>query len=353
MADLRAQAEAWAAANPPKAPAAAAPRSGGGGGAGGGEEAVLEEAAADEAPAEVRASANVSRVSAADLFGDDGDEAPAPEPEPEPAPEPEPEPEPELPPERAEPSLLSRLMGGGEPEPEPEKGAQFKAALAGLGKAKEEDAKWGRRAEERKGREAGAGSQHAAALAGLQKKTSSVEAAAAPAAAPASPRRSLLALGGASETAASTAAPPPDGPRCYLVADFSPTTAHPEAPPGATLYQHWSAEPIDGALACFAPRKTVPAFKLKQNGGKSELVRDAAIGPKYYGGWTAFVKAAVSFQGDFTFLPRRPRRRSTCTTSAATPAWRSAASTRGRASSPSRGRRWPPSPLRPRRPSPA
>ena len=46
----------------------------------------------------------------------------------------------------------------------------------------------------------------------------------------------------------------------------------------------------------------MPAFKLKQNGGKAELVRDAAIGPKYYGGWTAFVKAAVSFQGDFTFL---------------------------------------------------
>ena len=79
-------------------------------------------------------------------------------------------------------------------------------------------------------------------------------------------------------------------------------SAHPEAPPGATLYQHWSAEPIENALACFAPRKAVPAFKLKQNGGKSELVRDAAIGPKYYGGWTAFVKAAVSFQGDFTFL---------------------------------------------------
>ena len=75
-----------------------------------------------------------------------------------------------------------------------------------------------------------------------------------------------------------------------------------EAPPGATLYQHWSAEAIENALASFAPRKAVPAFKLKQNGGKSELVRDAAIGPKYYGGWTAFVKAAVSFQGDFTFL---------------------------------------------------
>ena len=56
---------------------------------------------------------------------------------------------------------------------------------------------------------------------------------------------------------------------CYLT--FS------EASQG-TLFLHWSETPVAGALAFFEPRKTVPAFKYKSNGGRSELIREMSGG---------------------------------------------------------------------------
>lgn len=59
------------------------------------------------------------------------------------------------------------------------------------------------------------------------------------------------------------------GRRCYLT--FG-------AESHGTLFVHWSAEPVEGALAFFAPRKNVPGFKFKQNGGRSELIREMSGG---------------------------------------------------------------------------
>ena len=56
---------------------------------------------------------------------------------------------------------------------------------------------------------------------------------------------------------------------CYLT--FS------EASQG-TLFLHWSETPVAGALAFFEPRKNVPAFKYKSNGGRSELIREMSGG---------------------------------------------------------------------------
>ena len=56
---------------------------------------------------------------------------------------------------------------------------------------------------------------------------------------------------------------------CYLM--FS------EASQG-TLFLHWSETPVAGALAFFEPRKNVPAFKYKSNGGRSELIREMSGG---------------------------------------------------------------------------
>ena len=82
---------------------------------------------------------------------------------------------------------------------------------------------------------------------------------------------------------------------------------------GGTLFIHWSvAGHINGALAGFVPRKKVPAFKLKQNDGKTELIRDvAAPGAKskrFFEGWNMFIKAARSFEADFNFIGNAPQR---------------------------------------------
>ena len=81
------------------------------------------------------------------------------------------------------------------------------------------------------------------------------------------------------------------GRRCYLT--FG-------AESHGTLFVHWSAEPVEGALAFFAPRKNVPGFKFKQNGGRSELIREMSGGTgerikRYYSGICQFIKLAKSF----------------------------------------------------------
>eukprot|EP00041_Stephanoeca_diplocostata_P021318 m.494935 g.494935 ORF g.494935 m.494935 type:complete len:160 (-) comp21797_c0_seq18:2082-2561(-) len=78
---------------------------------------------------------------------------------------------------------------------------------------------------------------------------------------------------------------------CYLIFDESNN---------GTLYQHWSDVIIPEALALFSTQKKIPAFKFKQNGGKTELARDCGGGVKiknFYTGVAQFVKHAKSFQG--------------------------------------------------------
>ena len=125
---------------------------------------------------------------------------------------------------------------------------------------------------------------------------------------------------------------------CYLTFD---------AASQGTLFVHWSETPIEGAIAFFAPRKNVPGFKVaarvhrvracrraarprapprdavgprdatahtttalsrasqfKQNGGRSELIREMSGGTgerikRYYSGWCQYVKLAKSFQAAF------------------------------------------------------
>lgn len=58
------------------------------------------------------------------------------------------------------------------------------------------------------------------------------------------------------------------------------------------------------ALACFSTQKKVPAFKFKQNGGRSELIRDCGGGVKiknFYTGVAQYVKHAKTFQGTVLF----------------------------------------------------
>ena len=72
-----------------------------------------------------------------------------------------------------------------------------------------------------------------------------------------------------------------------------------------TLYMYWTtAGYADGALAGFVPRKKVPAFKLKEKGGWTEIIKDCGMmQPKrYYEGWQMFIKAARSFEADFNFI---------------------------------------------------
>ena len=78
-----------------------------------------------------------------------------------------------------------------------------------------------------------------------------------------------------------------------------------------TLYMYWTtAGYADGALAGFVPRKKVPAFKLKEKGGWTEIIKDCGMmQPKrYYEGWQMFIKAARSFEADFNFIGNAPQR---------------------------------------------
>ena len=73
-----------------------------------------------------------------------------------------------------------------------------------------------------------------------------------------------------------------------------------------TLFLHWSEAPVAGALAFFEPRKSVPAFKFKTNGGRSELLREMSGGTgerirRFYTGLCQFVKLAKSFDSTLVF----------------------------------------------------
>ena len=76
-----------------------------------------------------------------------------------------------------------------------------------------------------------------------------------------------------------------------------------------SFFLHWSETPVDNALASFVPGKPVPKFKLKSNGGRSELTRGIAGGDKkpFYKGWCAYVREAYKQQSkSLTFLSQAP-----------------------------------------------
>ena len=70
-----------------------------------------------------------------------------------------------------------------------------------------------------------------------------------------------------------------------------------------TLFLHWSEAPVAGALAFFEPRKSVPAFKFRTNGGRSGLLREMSGGRirRFYTGLCQFVKLAKSFDSTLVF----------------------------------------------------
>ncbi|KAJ1449548.1 hypothetical protein M885DRAFT_535211 [Pelagophyceae sp. CCMP2097] len=85
---------------------------------------------------------------------------------------------------------------------------------------------------------------------------------------------------------------------CYLTFDHASQ---------GTLFVHWSETAVAGALAFFAPRKAVPAFKFKAAGGRAELIREMSGGTgdrirRYYSGWCQFIKLAKTFQADVVVL---------------------------------------------------
>lgn len=73
-----------------------------------------------------------------------------------------------------------------------------------------------------------------------------------------------------------------------------------------TLFLNWSETTVPSALAFFKPTKTVPKFKFKQNGGKTELMRDCGGGvkiKKFYQGITQYVKLASTFNASLYLIP--------------------------------------------------
>jgi len=72
-----------------------------------------------------------------------------------------------------------------------------------------------------------------------------------------------------------------------------------------TLFCTWSATPVEGAIAYFKPIKNVPAFKYRQNGGRSELQRGVNGNvhfKKYCLGWCGFFKMAREFEGEILVI---------------------------------------------------
>jgi len=97
------------------------------------------------------------------------------------------------------------------------------------------------------------------------------------------------------------------GLHCFLV--FDPSG-------GGKLISQWdeSGTAIDGALACFVPKKTVPKWKITANAGRTEVINDCGNGgisafgrkKRFFEGWTMFVKEARGYQGTLTHLGNVP-----------------------------------------------
>ena len=71
-----------------------------------------------------------------------------------------------------------------------------------------------------------------------------------------------------------------------------------------SLFFHWSEEPVEGALAKHTPTKPPPAFKMKDTGGRQEIIR-GMVGPgvsKFYEGYCQYLKAAATGGGPFVII---------------------------------------------------
>lgn len=72
---------------------------------------------------------------------------------------------------------------------------------------------------------------------------------------------------------------------------------------GSLLIQ-WKNEPVPGALAFIKPGKTIPEFKYKNNGGKSEIIRNLQTDKKlFFSGIGQFIKEAKDIKGEVCLLP--------------------------------------------------
>lgn len=106
----------------------------------------------------------------------------------------------------------------------------------------------------------------------------------------------MAAVGVASSVrnSASLAAPTPRI-QCFLT--FSPSL-------GGLMTLQWSSKPPKASLAYFVPETAPSPAKLKQNGGKYELMREVGDvqSRRYYQAWCQFVRIAHSFRGEVGFL---------------------------------------------------
>lgn len=70
-----------------------------------------------------------------------------------------------------------------------------------------------------------------------------------------------------------------------------------------TCLTQWSTELVWGALAAFTPKEAVPIFKLRNNGGKTEIARevDASV-QRLYDSFIYFIKTAAKHRATFQQL---------------------------------------------------
>ena len=66
----------------------------------------------------------------------------------------------------------------------------------------------------------------------------------------------------------------------------------------------WSETPVPDALAYFAPKKSVPAFKFKADGGRAELIRGfrGSTRHRFYDGFCQFFKQCRDLDGTCSLL---------------------------------------------------
>lgn len=78
-----------------------------------------------------------------------------------------------------------------------------------------------------------------------------------------------------------------------------------------SLFLHWSETPVPGAIAYFAPspKKSLPAFKFKQNGGRAELIRGfkGATKSRFYMGVCQFAKQCRDLDGQLAMLTHQAK----------------------------------------------
>jgi len=77
-----------------------------------------------------------------------------------------------------------------------------------------------------------------------------------------------------------------------------------ESSSNGAMFLVWSETPVEGAWAFFSPGKTVPKFKFKSNGGRSEIQRQCGGVNKanLASGWCQYIKVARQFEGKLVIL---------------------------------------------------